>query len=222
MKFPQGFLTSGVAAGIKSNGAKDLAIVLNVGRKKVGAAVFTKNRMTAAPVIWSKQVVKDGRIDAIIINSGGANACTGPEGFADTHQTADAAFLQANTPSYVANSAAIYANGAFAAANNAANTANTDYTTISIAAGSYGNSNYTPIVNVAANGRVTGISTVATAGSGGSANNWYSANGYFINSNTITSNITVTSGNNALSIGPITVNNNVTTLVQSASRWIIL
>ena len=89
MKFPQGFLTSGVAAGIKSNGAKDLAIVLNVGRKKVGAAVFTKNRMTAAPVIWSKQVVKDGRIDAIIINSGGANACTGPEGFADTHQTAE-------------------------------------------------------------------------------------------------------------------------------------
>ena len=114
-------------------------------------------------------------------------------------------------------------NAAFLAANNAANTANTDYTTISIAAGSYGNSNYTPIVNVAANGRVTGISTVATAGSGGgSANNWYSANGYFINSNTITSNITVTSGNNALSIGPITVNNNVTTLVQSASRWIIL
>ena len=89
MKFPQGFLVSGIAAGIKSSGAKDLALVVNVGQKKAGAAVFTKNRVIAAPVMWSKQVVADGRIDAVIINSGGANACTGPEGFADTHQTAE-------------------------------------------------------------------------------------------------------------------------------------
>ena len=74
----------------------------------------------------------------------------------------------------------------------------------------------------AINWGVANSSGVFWGSGGGSANNWYSANGYFINSNTITSNITVTSGNNALSIGPITVNNNVTTLVQSASRWIIL
>lgn len=89
MKFPQGFLASGVVAGIKSSGAKDLALIVNVGQKKIGAAVFTKNRVIAAPVMWSKQVVADGRIDAVVINSGGANACTGPEGFADTHQTAE-------------------------------------------------------------------------------------------------------------------------------------
>lgn len=89
MKFPQGFQVAGVPAGIKSSGAKDLALIVNTGRKKNGAAVFTKNRVTAAPVIWSKQVVSDGRIDAVIINSGGANACTGPEGFLDTHRTAE-------------------------------------------------------------------------------------------------------------------------------------
>lgn len=89
MKYPKGFEVTGLAAGIKSTGAKDLALIVNVGHKKVGAAVFTKNRMTAAPVIWSKQVVADGRVDAVIINSGGANACTGPEGFLDTHKTAE-------------------------------------------------------------------------------------------------------------------------------------
>lgn len=89
MKFPKGFQVSGVAADIKSNGAKDLALIVNVGRKKIGAAVFTKNRVSAAPVIWSKQVVVDGRIDAVLLNSGGANACTGPEGFADTHRIAE-------------------------------------------------------------------------------------------------------------------------------------
>ena len=89
MKFPKGFHVVGLAAGIKSSGAKDLALIVNVGRHKTGSAVFTKNRMTAAPVIWSKQVVSDGRIDAVLINSGGANACTGPDGFADTHKSAE-------------------------------------------------------------------------------------------------------------------------------------
>ncbi len=89
MKFPKGFHVAGLAAGIKSSGAKDLALIVNVGRNKSGSAVFTKNRMMAAPVIWSKQVVSDGRIDAVLINSGGANACTGPDGFADTHKSAE-------------------------------------------------------------------------------------------------------------------------------------
>lgn len=89
MKYPKGFKVVGIAAGIKSSGAKDLALIANVGKSKSGAAVFTKNRVTAAPVIWSKQVVSDGRIDAVVINSGGANACTGPEGFLDTHKTAE-------------------------------------------------------------------------------------------------------------------------------------
>lgn len=89
MNFPAGFAVAGLAAGIKSSGARDLALIANVGKRKSAAAVFTKNRMTAAPVIWSKQVIADGRIDAIIINSGGANACTGPEGFADTHKSAE-------------------------------------------------------------------------------------------------------------------------------------
>lgn len=89
MSYPKGFRVGGLAAGIKSSGAKDLALIVNYGKEKVGAAVFTKNRVTAAPVIWSKEVVRDGRIDAIVVNSGGANACTGPEGFADTHRTAE-------------------------------------------------------------------------------------------------------------------------------------
>lgn len=89
MTYPKGFKVTGIAAGIKSSGAKDLALIVNVGKEKVGAAVFTKNRMTAAPVIWSKEVVRDGRVDAVVVNSGGANACTGPEGFADTHRTAE-------------------------------------------------------------------------------------------------------------------------------------
>jgi glutamate N-acetyltransferase/amino-acid N-acetyltransferase len=89
MNFPKGFQVAGLAAGIKSSGAKDLALIVNIGKKKSGGAVFTKNRMKAAPVMWSKQVVSDGRIDAVLINSGGANACTGPEGFADTHKSAE-------------------------------------------------------------------------------------------------------------------------------------
>jgi glutamate N-acetyltransferase/amino-acid N-acetyltransferase len=87
--FPQGFLAAGIAAGIKSSGAADLALVLNEGPLDVAAAVFTSNRVQAAPVQWSRQAVADGRARAVILNSGGANACTGPEGFADTHRTAE-------------------------------------------------------------------------------------------------------------------------------------
>ncbi|WP_152351955.1 bifunctional glutamate N-acetyltransferase/amino-acid acetyltransferase ArgJ [Brachybacterium subflavum] len=87
--FPEGFLAAGIAAGIKSSAAADLALVLNEGPLDVGAAVFTSNRVQAAPVQWSRQAVADGRARAVILNSGGANACTGPEGFADTHRTAE-------------------------------------------------------------------------------------------------------------------------------------
>jgi hypothetical protein len=108
----------------------------------------------------------------------------------------------------------------FSLANGTAGVANTDYTGITITSGSYGNASYVPVVNVAANGRVTGIST--TPVSGGSSNNWYSSVGYFINSNTVTANITVTTANNAMSIGPTTINSGVTTVLQTGSRWIIL
>jgi len=86
--FAKGFRAAGVSAGIKSRG-KDLALVVNDGPVKNAAARFTSNRVKAAPVIWSEQVVKDGRVDAVILNSGGANACTGSEGFLDTHRTAE-------------------------------------------------------------------------------------------------------------------------------------
>ena len=85
----QGFVAAGVAAGIKSTGAKDVTVVVNEGPSKVAAGVFTTNRIEAAPVTWSREVIADGRADAVILNSGGANACTGPEGFADTHRTAE-------------------------------------------------------------------------------------------------------------------------------------
>jgi glutamate N-acetyltransferase/amino-acid N-acetyltransferase len=84
-----GFLAGGLAAGLKSNGRSDLALVVNSGPHDAAAAVFTSNRVKAAPVVWSEQVLSDGRIRAVILNSGGANACTGPEGFADTHRTAE-------------------------------------------------------------------------------------------------------------------------------------
>ncbi len=84
-----GFRASGVAAGLKSTGAEDLALVVSEGPRHVAAAVFTANRVQAAPVVWSRQVVADSRVDAVVLNSGGANACTGPEGFADTHHTAE-------------------------------------------------------------------------------------------------------------------------------------
>ncbi|MEV7605611.1 bifunctional glutamate N-acetyltransferase/amino-acid acetyltransferase ArgJ [Paenarthrobacter sp. NPDC089322] len=86
---PKGFRAAGVKAGIKASGNPDLALVVNDGPLKAAAAVFTSNRVAAAPVHWSRQVVTDGRVDAVILNSGGANACTGPQGFQNTHATAE-------------------------------------------------------------------------------------------------------------------------------------
>jgi len=84
-----GFRAAGVAAGIKASGNRDVALVVNDGPIDVAAAVFTSNRVQAAPVLWSRQAVADGRLRAVVLNSGGANACTGPDGFADTHRTAE-------------------------------------------------------------------------------------------------------------------------------------
>ncbi len=86
---PAGFRAVGVTAGLKPSGRPDLALVVNDGPDHHGAAVFTTNRVEAAPVTWSRQVVRDGRVDAVVLNSGGANACTGAQGFADTHTTAE-------------------------------------------------------------------------------------------------------------------------------------
>ena len=84
-----GFTASGVTAGLKPSGKPDMALVVNTGPDHVAAAVFTTNRVKAAPVLWSQQAVADGRLQAVVLNSGGANACTGPAGFADTHHTAE-------------------------------------------------------------------------------------------------------------------------------------
>src|ERR671938_1076172 len=86
---PRGFRAAGVTAGLKPSGRRDLALVVNDGPAHAAAAVFTTNRVQAAPVVWSRQAVADGRLDAVVLNSGGANACTGPEGFRDTHRTAE-------------------------------------------------------------------------------------------------------------------------------------
>lgn len=86
---PQGFRASGVRAGIKASGNPDVALVVNDGPLDVVAGVFTANRFQAAPVLWTRQAVADGQMRAVILNSGGANACTGPDGFADTHRTAE-------------------------------------------------------------------------------------------------------------------------------------
>jgi glutamate N-acetyltransferase / amino-acid N-acetyltransferase len=85
----QGFRASGVAAGLKASGAPDIALVANDGPNDAAAAVLTGNRVKAAPVLWTQQVIKDGRLRAVVLNSGGANACTGPDGFADAHHTAE-------------------------------------------------------------------------------------------------------------------------------------
>jgi glutamate N-acetyltransferase / amino-acid N-acetyltransferase len=85
----KGFRAAGATAGLKASGSRDVALVVNDGPEHAAAAVFTSNRVQAAPVLWSRQVIADGRIDAVVLNSGGANACTGPEGFADTHRTAE-------------------------------------------------------------------------------------------------------------------------------------
>jgi glutamate N-acetyltransferase/amino-acid N-acetyltransferase len=87
---PAGFTASGVVAGLKSSGARDLALVVNTGPRTDAAAVFTSNRALANPVIWSKQVVQDGSVAAVILNSGGANCFTGSFGFQTTHATAEA------------------------------------------------------------------------------------------------------------------------------------
>ena len=87
----QGFEAAGVAAGLKSTGAKDVAVVVNRGPRKAGAAVFTSNRAKANPIIWSQQAVADGVVEAVVLNSGGANCFTGTFGFQTTHQTAEAA-----------------------------------------------------------------------------------------------------------------------------------
>jgi glutamate N-acetyltransferase / amino-acid N-acetyltransferase len=84
----RGFRAAGVAAGIKRSGL-DLALVTNDGPLDTAAAVFTANRVKAAPVLWTQQAVADGRLRAVVLNSGGANACTGSAGFADTHATAE-------------------------------------------------------------------------------------------------------------------------------------
>jgi len=86
---PAGFRAAGVTAGLKPSGRPDLAVVVNDGPDHHGAAVFTGNRVEAAPVTWSRQVIADGRVDAVVLNSGGANACTGAVGFADTHRSAE-------------------------------------------------------------------------------------------------------------------------------------
>jgi glutamate N-acetyltransferase/amino-acid N-acetyltransferase len=86
---PLGFRAAGVVAGLKSSGDRDVAVVINDGPSRAAAAVFTSNRVQAAPVKWSRQVVSGGRVRAVVLNSGGANACTGPAGFTDTHATAE-------------------------------------------------------------------------------------------------------------------------------------
>ncbi len=85
----KGFTAAGIAAGIKENGNPDLALVVNEGPRRAAAGVFTANRVKAAPVVWSEQVLKGGEVSAVVLNSGGANACTGPRGFQDAHATAE-------------------------------------------------------------------------------------------------------------------------------------
>ncbi|MFD5857249.1 bifunctional glutamate N-acetyltransferase/amino-acid acetyltransferase ArgJ [Streptomyces chartreusis] len=85
----KGFRAAGIAAGIKENGNPDLALVVNDGPRRAAAGVFTSNRVKAAPVLWSEQVLGSGQVSAVVLNSGGANACTGPKGFQDTHATAE-------------------------------------------------------------------------------------------------------------------------------------
>ncbi len=86
---PTGFRAAGVAAGLKASGARDLALVVNDGPSAAAAAVYTSNRCKANPVLWSEQVTADGHVRAVVLNSGGANCYTGPEGFQTTHATAE-------------------------------------------------------------------------------------------------------------------------------------
>jgi glutamate N-acetyltransferase/amino-acid N-acetyltransferase len=84
-----GFRAAGAVAGLKESGLPDIALVVNDGPGTAAAGVFTRNRVRAAPVLWSRQVLSDGELRAVVLNSGGANACTGSQGFADTHATAE-------------------------------------------------------------------------------------------------------------------------------------
>jgi glutamate N-acetyltransferase/amino-acid N-acetyltransferase len=86
----KGFVATGLEIGLKNSGGKDLALVQNVGPAKAAAVVFTSNRAKANPILWSQQVIADGIVEAIILNSGGANCYTGAQGFQTTHQTAEA------------------------------------------------------------------------------------------------------------------------------------
>jgi glutamate N-acetyltransferase/amino-acid N-acetyltransferase len=86
---PRGFRAAGVPAGLKSTGARDMALVVNDGPGSASASVFTSNRCKANPVLWSQEVVKDGNVRAVVLNSGGANCYTGPEGFQTTHAVAE-------------------------------------------------------------------------------------------------------------------------------------
>ena len=86
---PKGFRGAAIAAGLKSTGALDLTVIENCGPMFEAAAVYTSNKVVAAPVIWSREVTKGKLVRAAVLNSGGANACTGPQGFADTHLTAE-------------------------------------------------------------------------------------------------------------------------------------
>ncbi|MFM2144641.1 MAG: hypothetical protein RI899_429, partial [Actinomycetota bacterium] len=100
MKLPQGFIGAATAAGLKSSGASDLTLIVNQGPSNWASAVFTTNQVIAAPVMWSKEVIKGSTVRAVVLNSGGANACTGPRGFQDTHKTAEhAASLLQQSPS---------------------------------------------------------------------------------------------------------------------------
>ncbi|HEX4057335.1 MAG TPA: bifunctional glutamate N-acetyltransferase/amino-acid acetyltransferase ArgJ [Galbitalea sp.] len=87
---PKGFVATGIEAGLKKSGGKDLAIVQNCGPSKAAAVVFTTNRAKANPIIWSQQVIADGIVEAVVLNSGGANCYTGAQGFQTTHETAEA------------------------------------------------------------------------------------------------------------------------------------
>ena len=105
---PQGFEAAGVAAGLKSTGKPDVAVVVNRGPLKAGAAVFTSNRAKANPILWSQQAIRDGVVEAVVLNSGGANCFTGAFGFQTTHLTAEKAaeLIKASTPGAAATAVA--------------------------------------------------------------------------------------------------------------------
>ena len=86
---PAGFTAAGVEAGLKTSGGKDVALVVNTGPDHASASVFTANRCKANPILWSEKVVEDGIVHAVVLNSGGANCYTGPEGFQTTHAVAE-------------------------------------------------------------------------------------------------------------------------------------